>query len=148
MPFISSAGRRIPPNTYFLGNRDEIEKYYFGDISKGVNYNYNSVQVEVDFGCNSWFIKSEWISTFWQVQPATLEMAEDMHLSVAALLKLGVKTIVLRQTTLEDTGNLKINYGRDAFASWTKPDFYQIRESVLRYLIDKLKWKPMLWESD
>lgn len=145
---ISCAGRRIPNNTYFLGKRNEIEKHYFGDITPGFPFHFCKEDTLVDFGCNGWFFQAEWIKTFWQVPPLTLEMSEDMHLSAVCKLKLAVQTIVLQQTDEESTGNLKIAYGRDQFASWTKPWFYEKREKVLHYLIDDLGWKPVLWENE
>ena len=144
---ISCAGRRIPKNTYFLGTRNEMHKHYFGDITPGYNYHFCKENTLVDFGCNGWFFQTEWIRTFWQVPPLTLEMSEDMHLSAICKLKLGVQTIVLGQLDEGGTGNLKIAYGRDQFASWTKPGFYEKRENVLNYLIDDLGWRPILWDN-
>ncbi len=145
---ISCAGRRIPNNCYFLGTRNEIEKHYFGDITPSFTFHFCKENTLVDFGCNGWFFQAEWIKTFWQVPPLTLDMSEDMHLSAVCKLKLDVKTIVLSQNNEENTGNLKIAYGRDEFASWTKRGFYEKREEVLHYLIDNLGWKPILWNNN
>lgn len=142
---VSSAGRIIPRGQFYLRYRPENESYFVGDITKNTSYNFCQEDTIVDFGCNGWLIKTDWLEEFWAHPPLTLDMAEDIHLSAVCKSRLGVNTIVLKQTCEETSGNLKIAYGRDQFASWTKPGFYDLRKIVLEYLINELKWKPLLW---
>lgn len=142
---VSSAGRVIPNGDYMPERMQNVRDYFFGDVTPNIPYAFCEENTIVDFGCNGWLLKSEWIKTFWQVPACTLETAEDIHLSAVCKMKLGVSTIVLRQINERTTGNLKIAYGRDAFASWTKPGFMESREKVIRYLVEQQGWRPLLW---
>ena len=144
---ITSTGRIIPKNDFLPEHLDNVKDYFLGDNTSYVSYNFCKEDTVVDFGCNSWFLKSDWIRAFWQIPPHTLETAEDIHLSATCLLKLGVKTIVPKQINEETSGNMKKSYGRDSFASWMTPDFEESREGVIRYFIEQLGWKPLHWDN-
>ncbi|TDE17059.1 glycosyltransferase [Dyadobacter psychrotolerans] len=90
---ISCAGRRIPNETYYLGDRKDIFKYYYGDVSPGLAYHFCENNTVVDFGCNGWFFEKKLIELFWSTPPLNLEMSEDMHLSAICKLKLASKQL-------------------------------------------------------
>lgn len=142
---VASAGRIIPKNDFQPERMNNVQKYFIGDIDTRVEFNTCLENKIVDFGCNSWFFKTDWIKSFWNISPFTLDTAEDIHLSAVCKIILNISTIVPCQTNGFDTGNLKIKYGRDELASWHKPGFLQKREIVLRYLIEQKGWKPILW---
>ncbi|MCF2491512.1 glycosyltransferase [Dyadobacter sp. CY347] len=142
---IASAGRIIPNGDYFPEQPTNTSRFFYGDVSPRYSWNFCPENTIVDFGCNSWFFQKHWVQHLWQIPPFTLDTAEDMHLSAVLNLKMGIKTIVPKQTDIESTGNLKIMYGRDRDASWIKYDFLKKREQVLRYLIDDHGWQPQLW---
>lgn len=142
---VSCTGRIIPKGDYLPERMSNISDYFFGDVLQKEVYNTCLQDTIVDFGCNSWFYQSKWTHAFWQTPPCTLETAEDIHLSASCKITLGISTIVLKQEDITTSGNTKIKYGRDEFASWLKPGFQQSRENTLRYLINDKKWRPLQW---
>lgn len=143
---VSSAGRIIPKGDYFPEQQKNMHHCFFGDVPDGGSINFCKQNTIVDFGCNGWFFKTDWLKYFWSSSPYTLDTAEDMHLSALCKIKGDIRTIVPRQVDEQTTGNLKIEYGRDLHASWIKQDFLAARSQVLHYLIDELKWVPLMWD--
>jgi hypothetical protein len=143
---ISCAGRRIPKHSLSSDHEIERDAHFFGDVSEGVGHSFCNQETIVDYGCGGWFLPTEWIKTFWQIPPSTLENAEDIHLSAACMLKSRAKTIVLRQLDITESGNIRVQYGRDQFSSWTSPGFEAARENVVNYLVKQFGWSPMLWK--
>ena len=145
---ISSTGRIIPRNDYLPERMINVKDFFYGDTTSYLGYNFCKADTVVDFGCNSWFIRSDWIKTFWKTAPYTLETAEDIHLSASCMLNLDIDTVVPKQINEETSGNLRKDYGKDMYATWLKPDFQESREGVLRYFIDHLGWTPQLWRME
>ncbi|WP_353720114.1 glycosyltransferase [Dyadobacter sp. 676] len=144
---VSSAGRIIPENDYLPERSNNIGKFFFGDVPQTGNSNTCAEDSIVDYGCNGWFLQQQWLRYFWETSPFTLEISEDMHLSALCKIRAGIRTIVPMQTSPINSGNLKIEYGRDEHASWTKPGFLEKRKEVLHYLIDELGWRPTMWKQ-
>ncbi|WKN29778.1 hypothetical protein PZB74_12455 [Porifericola rhodea] len=71
---------------------------------------------------------------------------KDIHLSASCKICNNIQTIVPRQTSIENSGNLKPEYSFDKHASWKKKGFNEQRAGVLQYLIHKKGWKPVLWK--
>lgn len=147
---ISPAGRIIPPNDF----RPELpknhlstylRKYFIGDNDSSLYENFCEQDTYVDFGCNSWFIKTEWLFYFWSFKPYSTSTGEDIHLSITSMLRGNVKTLVPAQMTADKTGNLKKYYGHDQHASWKKADFIMQREAIIKDMVKEKKWKPILW---
>jgi hypothetical protein len=146
---ISCAGRIIATEGRIPGSTpDAVDGFFFGDVAPNIHHAFCERDTTVDYGCGGWFLQTEWLRFFWQITPFTLENAEDIHLSAACRLKLGVKTMVPMQLDELTTGNTRVEYGRDAFASWTKPKFEETRRQVVDYFVHELGWKPLLWKND
>jgi len=144
---IAPSGRIIPKNSFrpekmFIFRRPE--KYTSGDATHGEE-NSSPHDTRVDYGCNSYFIRSEWMRHFWAVWPHTFLSGEDIHLSASLMLGSRIATFVPEQNSLETSGNLRRTYGGDEHASWRGKDFLDIREQVFRYLILEKNWRPILW---
>lgn len=144
---IAPSGRLIPkdsfrPEKMFIFRR--TEKYMIGDASY-TEENLAPRDTHVDYGCNSYFIRSEWIRHFWAVWPHTLQSGEDIHLSASLMIGGAIPTVVPQQTSAETSGNLRRTYGGDVHASWRHKDFISTREQVFRYLILEKNWRPILW---
>ena len=54
----------------------------------------NEELAEVDYGGHSWFLKTDWLRSFWHEKPASLKNAEDIQLSFALQKHLGINTFV------------------------------------------------------
>jgi hypothetical protein len=145
---VSSSGRIIPVNDYLPESPKYdgyIPKYFVGDGDNNLSYNYCEADTVVDFGCNSWFLKTDWIRHFWAINPYTLSTGEDIHLGATSKIGGGISTIVPKQTSPGLCGNLRKRYGFDQFASWKRESFLSEREKVLRYLVEDKGWLPKLW---
>ncbi|MBS1662371.1 MAG: glycosyltransferase family 2 protein [Bacteroidetes bacterium] len=143
---ISPSGRLIPPGNFRpedIVDADYVGSYFIGD-SGGYSYNRCAADTIVDYGCNSWFLRTEWLSEFWSVRPYSFETGEDIHLSASCARK-GIRTLCPRQDEEMGSGNLKKLYGFDALASWKQRGFLEKREEILRYWIDRMGWTPLLW---
>lgn len=141
-------GRLIPKND-FRPERQIIGKKYLhfiGDTNNGEEMNYCKKDTIVDYGCNSYFFKTDWLRGVWATWPATFLSGEDIHLSATCKVNLNVNTMVLEQLDEKTSGNIKRSYGWDDHASWKKKGFINIREDIFRYHILERKWKPILWE--
>jgi hypothetical protein len=146
---ISPTGRIIPkdsfrPEKMFIYRRPE--RYVAGDATDEEE-NSSVKDRLVDYGCNSYFIRSEWIKHFWSIWPQTLSSGEDIHLSASFMLGDAIPTVVPQQTTLETSGNLRRHYGGDEHAAWRRKDFIPTREMIFRYLILEKNWRPILWRQ-
>jgi len=147
---ISSSGRVVPLNDYtpeVVKGRKQYYDSFIGDSDNLFGKNYCAKETFIDFGCNSWFFKTEWLHYFWAVKPYTFFNGEDIHLSASCSIRGSIQTICPFQDGKTLTGNLKKFYGWDKVASHRKPEFYTIRENILRYLIDECGWRPMNWKN-
>jgi hypothetical protein len=144
---ISCTGRIIPKGDYSpeRGAKMDVSKYFIGDCYNTDKMNYCPEDMVVDYACNSYFFKSEWIKDFWAFWPFTFASGEDMHLSITLKLRRNIDTVVLSQLCVETTGNRNKKYSRDHHSSWRKPDFYDVREAILKNMMDVHGWKPLLW---
>ena len=146
---VCSSGRIIP-NHNFFPERVESIKYlnqnFIGDGNLEQRISLCEEDTKVDYGCNSFFFKTYWQKYFWSIWPQIFETGEDIHLSATCHIKEDIVTIVPKQTSCHDSGNLKLEYGRDAQASCRKQDFLMKRSEVLKYLINRQEWTPILWK--
>lgn len=142
---VSSAGRIIPYKNFKPEQTPITTDRFIGDSSLELTYNFCLEDTLVDFGCNSWFFKSNWIKYFWQIPPLTLSTGEDIHFSAVSRIMANIKTIVPKQSDLIICGNLKKWYGQDSFATWQEPGFLEEREKIITNLIYKYNWKPLSW---
>lgn len=143
-------GRIIDRNDYtpeLAKTPDYLNIHFIGDARPPHPANHCLSDTLVDYGCSSFFFKTEWIKHFWSIWPATFQTGEDMHLSAACKIRAGIRTIVPRQLSIADSGNIKPEYSSDEHASWTKQGFIGQRRDVLKYLIDEQGWLPMAWEE-
>ncbi|HWB92057.1 MAG TPA: hypothetical protein VG605_09400 [Puia sp.] len=144
---VSPAGRIIPPGSFRpeeIRDPRHVQTFYIGD-GDAARFNRCFADSFVDYGCNSWLLKAEWMTYFWSIKPYTLETGEDIHLSAAAFMQGGVRTICPRQEEFGLCGNLKKAYGLDEHASWRRPDFADKREKIFTYWIKEKGWKPVYW---
>jgi hypothetical protein len=143
---ICSTGRLIPKDNYQpeRNHAPDRQKYFVGDINF-LFKNFCEKDTLVDYGCNSYFFKSEWIKSYWSIWPATFLTGEDIHLSATCKCVLGISTYVIEQNDMASCGNTKKAYGNDETATWKTSDFISLREEVLRYHINTKNWKPLLW---
>ena len=148
---IAGNGRVIPCNNFFpeqIIDDDYWLKYFVGDCRSGQAHNFCPEDTLVDFGCSSYFFKTAWLNHFWSIQPLTLETGEDMHLSATCSIRGGIRTVVPKQTSKQESSNIKPEYSGDAHASWKQNNFLTERSHVLKYLIKENNWKPMLWQHE
>lgn len=143
---IACTGRIIPKGNYLPEQTGELDrkKYFIGDMTY-LFKNYCEGDTQVDYGCNSYFFKTEWLKHYWETWPATFLSGEDIHLSATAMVNGRIKTYVIEQKDSDTCGNLKKAYGSDSVASWRQNDFTKIREEVLKYHVLKNNWQPLLW---
>lgn len=107
---ISSAGRIIPKNNYFpelISNESYFHEFYFGDGKNSIEKNFCLKNTFTDFGCNSWFLKTNWLNYFWSIRPYSFDTGEDIHLSATCSIGGGIKTLCPYQDGVESCGNLK-----------------------------------------
>lgn len=151
---VSCSGRLIRPGNFRpeeILPTDDMQKthmnYFIGDCYNNLKYNYSPADSYVDYGCNSYFFKTEWISSFWSVWPFTFDSGEDIHLSATLKIVRDIPTVVPKQTSIKTTGNLRKEFSADQFSSWLKDDFIDIREKVLKFFILNKNWNPILWKK-
>lgn len=147
---VSSSGRKIPANDYtpeIVKSRQQYYNTFIGDYDNLFEKNYCIKDTHIDYGCNSWFFKTEWLHHFWSLRPYTYANGEDIHLSAACAIKGGIKTICPYQDANTTAGNIMKFYGWDGFASHIKDGFFSTRENILRYLIDDCGWRPINWQN-
>lgn len=146
---ISCTGRIVKPGSFrpeeWAG--DERIKYFIGDNQSDAQGNFLPADTQVDYGCNSYFFKTEWMRYFWSVWPVTFLSGEDIHLSASLMVTAGIATWVPQQLSETTTGNVAKSYSLDESASWRNPDFINVRESVFKYFIEKKLWTPLLWKQ-
>lgn len=144
---ISCTGRIIPQNEFQPENTkiNDPHKVFVGDM-KYVFRNYCEEDTKVDYACNSYFFKTEWLSGYWSIWPASFLSGEDIHLSATCKYVLGIDTYVIQQLSNSDNGNIRKNYGSDDIATWKQSNFLTLREDILRYHIIKNGWKPIMWK--
>jgi len=144
---VSCTGRIVRPFNYRTEECSPKTKevYFIGDNQTQDTFNYINQDTQVDYGCNSYFFKTEWIKYFWSVSPVTLQSGEDIHLSASLMISEGIKTIVPQQLTEATSGNQRKLYSQDMVSSWRQSNFIDVRETVFRYLIQERHWQPMLW---
>jgi len=147
---ITCTGRIIPKDNY---RPEKIKiglsyKHYIGDAKNGKLMNHCEEDTVVDYGCNSYFFQTEWLSAYWSLWPITFLSGEDIHLCATCKIKLNVSTVVLEQTNESNSGNINRPYGWDENASWKQNNFLDEREKVFRYHIQKNAWTPLEWRTD
>lgn len=146
---ISCTGRIIKHRSFrpeeWKDNEREI--YFIGDNQSNEENNFLAEDTPVDYGCNSYFFRTEWIKHFWSIWPATFLSGEDMHLSASLMLAGAIPTVVPQQLGSESSGNLKKFYSQDHHSSWRQSNFIDVRQSVLEFLIKEKKWLPLLWKE-
>jgi len=146
---IASSGRIIPAGNYrpeIILDDHYMQRHFIGDSDNTSMSNLCAKNTIVDYGCNSWFLKTDWLSYFWSIKPFTFSTGEDIHLSASCHFN-NILTLVPYQDGVEISGNLKKKYGWDNFASWKGQGFHQMRSEVLQYWIKKLDWNPILWNQ-
>ncbi|MDJ1505766.1 glycosyltransferase family A protein [Xanthocytophaga agilis] len=144
---ISPNGRILPKGDLtpeLPKHKDYLTTYFIGDGHNRPQTTLCENDTVVDFGCTSFFMKTEWLKYFWNIQPFTFETGEDIHLSASCKLLGNIATIVPKQQAVT-TGNLKCTYSYDMFASWKKNDFLTRRTEIFKYLITQHRWQPILW---
>lgn len=144
---IACSGRIIPNNDFVpeKGGAGEWPKYFIGDGYDDAPLNHCPQDTYVDYGCNSYFFKTEWITDFWTVYPSTFKNGDDIHLGASLKMMRNIPTVVLEQRSEEDSGNLKKSYTCDEHSFWLSSTFFETREPVFRNLISERGWKPLLW---
>lgn len=145
---VCRSGRIIPPNDFYPGvikSQIYLKQHFVGDSKIVDGINICEEDTVVDYGCSSFFFKTEWEKYFWSIWPFTFQNGEDMHLSASCKIREDIPTIVPKQTSVENVGNLKPAYSFDKHASWKKEGFNAERAGVIKYLIEEKGWQPILW---
>lgn len=144
---VCPTGRIIPPGDFQpeLCRSGKLRDYFIGDCYNSEGFNYCPEHTYVDYGCNSYFLRTEWIRNFWTIWPSTFDLGDDIHISATSKILMDIPTMVPAQTSEKDTGNLLKSYGFDLNASWRKTGFIEKRERVLKFLVDEYGWSPLLW---
>ncbi len=138
---ISSSGRRLgkdfrPEDTF---RKENVKDLFVGDASSS-SYNFCTEDTFVTFGCNSWFVRSEWLHYFWSLRPFSLETGEDIHLSATCAIKASIRTLIPKQDGIITCGNVRKFYGFDDVASWKHKDFITKREKIISYFVITHGW--------
>ncbi len=147
---VCRGGRIIPPDDFFPGvvkGQTYLEQYFIGDGQSVDGINICEEDTLVDYGCSSFFFKTAWEKHFSSIWPRTFQNGEDMHLSATCKIRNDIPTIVPKQTSVENSGNLNPTYSFDEHASWKRKGFNDERATVLRYLIQEQGWTPILWKD-
>jgi hypothetical protein len=145
---VASNGRIIPRDDFYperVKSVDYVNRYFVGDSRTLNSVNLCEADTRIDFPCSSYFFRTEWLRYFWGIWPVTFETAEDIHFAASCQIMGGIGTVVPRQTSPSDSGNIRPSYSLDEFASWKKDGFTTTRAGVIRYFIDEKGWKPLLW---
>lgn len=147
---VCSNGRIMPPNDYvpeMPKGRGYLDRYFVGDSKSLDSVNLCPEDTCVDYGCSSFFFKTEWLKYFWGIWPCTMQTGEDIHLSASCKIMAGIATVIPKQTSAADSGNIQPAFSCDEHASWRKAEFYAQRTTVFQYFIKGKSWVPKLWES-
>lgn len=145
---VSSNGRIIPKDDFYperIKGPGYIDRFFIGDSKSRESVNLCEADTVIDFPCSSFFFRTEWLRHFWGIWPVTLETAEDIHFAASCKIRGNIHTVVPRQTSREDTGNLRPSYSLDEHASWKRGGFSEVRSNVIRYFVEAQGWKPLLW---
>lgn len=145
---VSSNGRIIPKGDYYperIKGSDYADRFFIGDSKSGNAVNLRDEDTVIDFPCSSYFFKTEWLRHFWAIWPVTLETAEDIHFAASCKIGGNIPVVVPKQTSENDTGNLRPSYSLDEHASWKRGGFSETRSDVIRHFIETQGWKPILW---
>lgn len=142
---VASAGRIIPDNNLYPERLSNVSSSFVADVNPLFMRNHSERDTVVDFGCNSWFFKTEWLNEFWKIAPYAMDTGEDIHLSASCKIASNIPTIVPAQIDEHSTGNLKKHYGQDALASWKTNNFLDKRAGIIKHLTTQHGWKPILW---
>ena len=139
---VSSAGRILIPNVNADGTpgHHPIRQECIGNLDR---FNHCPEDTVVDFGCNSWFFRTEWLKYFWGTWPYTFQNGEDIHLSATCNIAAGIRTVVPRQPDVDSSGSMNNDYCIDEHASWKKDGFYDQRVSIMKHFIRERGWKPL-----
>ena len=147
---VSSNGRLIPNGDLYperVKGIDYMKRFFIGDSRTQHSVNLCDTDTLIDFPCSSYFFRTEWLKYFWRIWPVTLETAEDIHFAASCKILGNIPTVVPQQLSEADSGNVKPTYSLDEYASWKKGGFIETRAEVIRYFIQKQKWRPLLWQT-
>lgn len=146
---IGAAGRILSREKYRpdLLRDDSHLQWLVGDgRAVYTRHTHCPADVEVDYLVNSKFFRTEWAKFAWTAPPFTLDNGNDIHLSAACKVQAGVRTFVIRQTSRDDTGNLRPQYGWDRNATFiTRPQFSEERIRIIHGWINERGWQPVQW---
>jgi hypothetical protein len=94
---------------------------------------------KMHFVGHCWFFKKEWLKYMWQLDPYTLDNAEDMQLCIGAKMFGNIDTYVAKQTTNDTMADTKKNkYATDQHASFKLiKNHHSIRNDIINYYISK-----------
>eukprot|EP00727_Mastigamoeba_balamuthi_P014205 m51a1_g9407 hypothetical protein (329) ;mRNA; r:307620-309019 len=101
--------------------------------------------LEVDVGCQSWFVRTEWLRRYWSVRMPSWDNGEDIDLSASLKILGGIRTFVPqmpkheRQMWKDTSGG---TLGADAVATHKKKDHGALRHNITNYWI-QLGWKTL-----
>lgn len=118
------------------------------NYENNIKYGYNGVRnindvKEVDLVGHTWVFKREWLHYMWIEYPVSWDNGEDIQFSYSCKKYGNIKTYVPPLTENKDNwGNSNIRYGADEFASWRKSNHSELRDSIVKQLIDK-GWKTV-----
>lgn len=146
---VASNGRIIPPDNFYPENatsQEYVDQYFIGDSKDIKTVNLCNEDTIIDFPCSSYFFRTEWLRFFWGIWPVTLETAEDIHFAATCKILGNIATVVPKQTSALNSGNLKPVYSVDEHSSWKRCGFTEQRSQVLEYFILRRGWKPILWQ--
>lgn len=147
---IGAAGRILSREHYRPDlTRDDHLQWLVGDAKViYTRHTYCPVDMEVDYLVNSKFFRAEWAKLAWAMPPITLDNGNDIHLSAACKVQAGVRTFVIRQTSRDDTGNLRPQLGWDRNATFLyRPHFNEERLRIIHGWINERGWRPVQWDS-
>lgn len=97
-----------------------------------------------DFVGHCWVFRTEMIRALWQQKQVTYVTGEDIQFCLAAKHHLNVDSYCVRQTSDDDTGNLRDNYSRDTHASFRTlgEEHHTIRSEIFE------KWMSIINDSN
>lgn len=99
--------------------------------------------IVVDFGCGSWFFRSEWARAMWSIPPIHLRNAEDMHFA-ATLSRQGIRTVVPQQARPRRTANLFPALGHDEHAAYLDRQRYAVERNVTLNYLRTAGWRLLM----
>ena len=147
---IGSAGRILRRDKYrpdLLRDDNQLQRLVGDGAVIYTRHTFCPADIEFDYLVNSKFFRTDWVQHAWAATPFTLDNGNDIHLSAACKVRAGVRTYVIRQTSRDDTGNLKPQYGWDRSATFlSRPQFSEERMRIMHRWIGERIWRPVEWD--